>query len=192
LGYLEGVIRTRVGYTGGSTKNPTYHHLGDHTETVQVDFDPSVVTFEQLVEVFFASHNAWYGSADRQYMSAIFFHDADQGRVARAVKARVEQRTGRTLKTEIIAASTFYLGEEYHQKYALQGDKALLAEFRGMYPDLRDMVDSTAATRVNAYLYGYGSAEQLSAELDGLGLSAAGRSHLLEMGGDLKSCPIAG
>jgi peptide-methionine (S)-S-oxide reductase len=181
-----------VGYTGGSTRNPTYHDMGDHSETVQLDFDPSGVTFEQLVEVFFASHNAWYGSADRQYMSAIFFHDADQERVARAVKARFEQRTGRTLKTEIIAASTFYLAEDYHQKYALQSDSALLAEFRVMYPDLWDMVDSTAATRVNAYLYGYGSTEQLSAELDGLGLSAEGSAHLLETGRDLISCSVAG
>jgi peptide-methionine (S)-S-oxide reductase len=180
LGCLEGVVRTRVGYTGGSTRNPTYHDLGDHSETVQLDFDSSVVTFEQLVEVFFASHNAWYGSADRQYMSAIFFHSAGQEQVARQVKAQEEDRAGTALQTEIVPASQFYLAEDYHQKYALQSDSILMYDFRRMYPNLTDIVNSTAAARVNAYLYRCGSLEQLRAELDDLGLSAAGRAHMLE------------
>jgi peptide-methionine (S)-S-oxide reductase len=188
------VIRTRVGYTGGTKQDPTYYNLGDHTETVQLDYDPSRVSYEELVEIFFASHDATYPSYKVQYMSAIFYHDAEQERVAREVKVRVEQRTGRTLHTEILAASRFYLAEDYHQKYALQGDGQLLGEFRRIYPDLWAMVDSTAATRVNAYLYGYGSAEQLQAEVGSLGLSAEGQARLLKVAGKLKQplCPVPG
>jgi peptide-methionine (S)-S-oxide reductase len=176
------VIRTRVGYTGGTTRNPTYHDLGDHTETVQLDYDPQVVSYEELVKVFFASHTpTCAATSSRQYMSAIFFHTADQERVARQVKAQEEERTGAALQTEILPASDFYLAEDYHQKYALQNDSILMYDFRRMYPDLTDIVNSTAATRVNAYLYRCGSLEQLRAELDDLGLSAAGRAYLLEL-----------
>ena len=180
MGCLSGVIRTRVGYTGGTTKNPTYSFMGDHTETVQLDLDPSVASYETMVEAFFAAHSPTYRARKLQYMSAIFYHDAEQERIARAVMARVQAHTERTIVTEIIPASDFYLAEDYHQKYALQGDSGLSKEFRRMYPDLWEMVDSTAATRVNAYLYGCGSTEQLRAELDGLGLSAAGSARLVE------------
>ncbi len=157
-----------------------------------MDFDPSRVTYEQLVEVFFANHDASYGPSSVQYMSAVFFHDPEQERIARDVKARVEERTGRTLHTEIIAASRFYLAEDYHQKYALQGDTLLFEEFRRIYPDLWAMVDSTAAARVNAYLYGYGLPEQLRAELDSLGLSAEGKARLLESLGELDTDDLPG
>ena len=169
-----------MGYTGGTTSDPTYHNLGDHTETVQLDYDPQVVLYEELVRVFFASHSPRYASSSRQYMSAIFFHNADQERVAREVKAQEETRTGAVLQTEILPASQFYLAEDYHQKYALQGDRLLMHDFRGMYADITGIVDSTAATRVNAYLYGLGSLEQLRRELDSLGLSAEGKTYLLE------------
>jgi len=159
---------------------------------LQLDFGPSRVSYEQLVETFFASHDAFRASYKVQYMSAIFFHDPEQERIAREVKARLEKQTGRTLQTKIVAASTFYLAEDYHQKYALQGDRRLSGEFRQMYPDIWAMVDSTAATRVNAYLYGYGSADQLRAEADRLGLSAEGTTRLLETAGRLTpvACPV--
>ena len=150
------------------------------------------MTYEELVEIFFANHDASYRPFKVQYMSAVFFHDPEQDRIAREVKARVEESTGRTLYTEILAASKFYLAEDYHQKYALQGDRLLFEEFRRMYPDLWAMVDSTAAARVNAYLYGYGSREQLKAELDSLGLSSEGKTRLLKVAGSLKPtvCPV--
>ena len=179
MGALPGVIRTRVGYTGGSTKNPTYYNLGDHTETVQLDFDPSNVTYEALVEAFFAAHDATQSAGKRQYMSAIFVRDAEQERIARAVTQRLQGVSEDVIRTQIIPTADFYLAEDYHQKYALQGDSLLLGELRAIYPDLWDLVDSTAATRVNAYLYGEGTAEQLRAELDRLGLSTAGKDHLL-------------
>lgn len=160
--------------------DPTYYNLGDHSETVQLDYDPAVIGYEELLEVFFASHDSTRASYSRQYMSAVFFHTDEQERLALAAKAAQEAATGKTVQTQILPAVAFYLAEDYHQKYGLQGDPVVLAEFRAMYPKLADLVDSTAATRANAYLYGYGDLEQLNRELDGLGLSEESDARLLE------------
>lgn len=173
------MIRTRVGYTGGTKENPTYYNLGDHTETVQLDFDPSVISYEELLGVFFASHDASYGGSSQQYMSAIFYHDAEQQRAAEAAKAGEEERLRKTVQTKILPAETFYLAEDYHQKYALQADRGVMSDFRRIYTDFADIVDSTAATRANSYLYGYGELEQLQRELSSLGLSEESRKQLV-------------
>ena len=173
------MIRTRVGYTGGTKLNPTYHDLGDHSETVQLDFDPSVITYEELLQVFLASHDPTRSGVRCQYKSAVFFHSADQERLAQEAKAQEEARLGKTIQTDIAAATEFYLAEDYHQKYALQADGAIMQEYRSMYPQFNDIVNSTSATRVNAYLYGLGDPEQLQRELDSLGLSEESRKRLL-------------
>ena len=164
-----------MGYTGGTTLNPTYHQLGDHSETVQVDFDPGVISYTELLATFFTSHDASRSSFSRQYMSAIFFHDAEQERMAHEAAARVAAESGRAVQTQILPAAVFYPAEDYHQKYALQGDTALMAEFRGIYPSFQDIVDSTAATRVNAYLYGCGTLGRTAGLDAGLSEEAAAR-----------------
>lgn len=146
---------------------------------MQLDFDPSVITYEELLEVFFASHDACRRGASRQYMSAIFYHDLNQKRAAEEAKRREEQRLGKTVQTQLLPASIFYLAEDYHQKYALQADRTVMADFTRMYPEFADIVDSTAATRANAYLYGYGELEQLQRELDSLGLSEESEKRLV-------------
>src|SRR5262249_18399740 len=75
---LPGVVRTRVGYTGGTSKDPTYYSLGDHTETLQIDFDPTVITYEQLLEVFWHTHNPCAQPWSRRYMSTVFYHGESQ------------------------------------------------------------------------------------------------------------------
>ena len=178
-----------MGYTGGSTKNPTYHDLADHTETVQFDFDPAKVSYEELVARFFAVHDATRSSSRRQYMSAIFTPDEEQERLARSIMARVQEKSTGGVRTLIVPLADFYLAEDYHQKYALQGDRILSQEFRTMYPDIWDLVDSPAATRVNAYLYGCGTAELLNTELDSLGLSDAGKARL-QTGSPVGACSV--
>lgn len=128
--------------------------------------------------MFFASHDATRG-ASRQYMSAIFYHDSAQEQAALEAKAAEEKRLGRTVQTQILPAETFYPAEDYHQKYALQADSTIMAEYRRMYPDFADIVDSTSATRVNAYLYGCGDIDQLRRELDSLGLSEESEKRLV-------------
>jgi methionine-S-sulfoxide reductase len=179
-----------VGYAGGASKNPTYYDLGGHSESVQVDFDPSRVTYEALVEAFFSFHDATLPPYSRQYMSAIFADDAEQERIAGEVMQRVQQRSKGTIKTLILPLEGFYPAEDYHQKYALQGDDLLLAEFQKIYPALADLVNSTAVMRVNAYLYGEGAADQLQAEIGSLGLSAAAQAHL-QSASPVGACPVA-
>lgn len=181
FGCAPGVVRTRVGYAGGTLKNPTYHHLGDHTETIQLDYDPARTSYQELLKIFWASHTPSRRSWERQYMSALFVHDALQQQVAQETKEREAQRVGGEIFTEIIPAFDFYLAEGFHQKYTLQRHAALKAEFSRMYPDTADFVASAAASRVNGYVGGYGTSAALLAELDGFGLSLGGAARLREI-----------
>lgn len=125
---VKGVIDAEVGYTGGSVPNPTYHNVcGGHTghaEAVRVTFDPAVVSYEDLLDVFWQLHdpttvNRQGPDVGTQYRSAVFFHDADQEKAARAVKERLDKsgRFRRPIVTEIKPASPFWRAEEYHQRY---------------------------------------------------------------------------
>ncbi|HET7853361.1 MAG TPA: peptide-methionine (S)-S-oxide reductase MsrA [Candidatus Methylomirabilis sp.] len=125
---LKGVVSTAVGYSGGSSKNPTYKDVCSgstgHAEVVQVEYDPSKSSYEELLNVFWGVHdptqmNRQGPDVGTQYRSAIFFHNAEQEAAAKAAKARLE-KSGRYRKpvvTEIIPASEFYTAEEYHQRY---------------------------------------------------------------------------
>ena len=173
------MIRTRVGYAGGSTPNPTYHHLGDHAETVQIDYDPARISFIQLLGVFWENHYPSMPSWSRQYMSAVFYHDGKQKDLALKTKEQQAAEQNRQIFTEIIPYSEFYVAEDYHQKYALQHDVSIMQEFKAMYPSFDKIVTSTAAARVNGYLGGYGSRETLREEIESYGLSRSSGTRLL-------------
>jgi peptide-methionine (S)-S-oxide reductase len=124
----EGVISTVSGYTGGHKKKPTYEEVsaGDtgHAESIEVTFDPAKVSYAQLLDVFW--HNIDPLARDRQfcdvgaqYRSAIFYHDETQQRLALESKQKLEApgRFKQPIATQIVAASTFYPAEEYHQDY---------------------------------------------------------------------------
>jgi peptide-methionine (S)-S-oxide reductase len=167
------VVRTRVGYAGGSKKNPTYHSLGGHSETIQIDYDPDQISYEELLAIFWASHNPTQPSYSSQYASIIFTHDARQAEQARG--SLEEEATERgTIHTEIVPLQSFTLAEDYHQKYYLQNTPRLMAEYGDIYPDMAEFVASTAVARVNGYVGGNGTPEQLA-----LGLSAEGQALLL-------------
>jgi len=175
------VIRTRVGYAGGSQENPTYYKLGDHTETVEIDYDPTRISYEELLDIFWDSHNPVRPALSVQYKSAIFYHDEDQKRLALESKARLEAELNETIFTEILPYSRFYLAEDYHQKYYLRNVASLRKEMTAIYPDINDFVNSTAVTRVNGYLGRNGDIETLKQEIDSYGLSPAAKERLLEM-----------
>jgi len=167
-----------VGYAGGTKKNPTYHDLGDHAETIEVDFDPRRVTYDELLEVFWTNHNATRRPWSRQYASIIFVHDDEQARLARESKERFEATLGRRVYTEIVPYENFTLAEDYHQKFRLRGHHDVAAEYLSIYPRLQDFVNSTAVTRVNGFLGGCGSCLQLDADLPKLGLTSGTGSAL--------------
>jgi peptide-methionine (S)-S-oxide reductase len=171
------VIRTRVGYSGGTKVNPTYHSLGDHSETIQIEYDPDQISYEELLDVFWSTHNPAAPSWSRQYASFVFYHDEAQRELAVKTKAQQEAKRG-TLFTEIVPAGAFYPAEDYHQKYYLRNARDLMREFSATYPNGDDFAASTAAARVNGYMGHNGTCEQLRKELDSLGLSAAGQEKL--------------
>jgi peptide-methionine (S)-S-oxide reductase len=123
---VEGVTRTTAGYTGGTLDRPTYEDVctdrTGHAEAVEVEFDPQKVSYEQLLEVFWAGHdptqlNRQGPDIGTQYRSAIFVHDQEQERAARASKERAQERFDRRVVTEIVPAATFWPAEDYHQRY---------------------------------------------------------------------------
>lgn len=170
FGVVPGVVRTCVGYAGGSTPDPSYHELGDHIETVQVTYDPSVVSYRDLLDRFWHSHNPARQPWKRQYMSALFPQTDEQLETARAAMQHEASRHDDDLGTEIIEDTTFYRAEAYHQKYRLRQHPELRHAFEAMYGDEQQFVDSTAAARVNGYVAGHGTPAQLADDLPRLGL----------------------
>lgn len=125
---VPGVIQVVSGYTGGSLKNPTYEQVSaggtGHAESVQVMYDPAKISYEKLLDLFWRNvdpltSNAQFCDIGSQYRSAIFYHDAEQKRLAEASKAAIEasHRFKQPIVTQIVPASTFYRAEEYHQNY---------------------------------------------------------------------------
>jgi peptide-methionine (S)-S-oxide reductase len=112
-------------------------------------------------------------------MSIVFYHSEEQRRLAIDSRERVKSQLGRSIITEIIPFSEFYLAEEYHQKYYLKHEASLLKELRTIYPAIEDFISSTAVARINGYVGGYGIPETLDKELNSLGLSEAGQKRLL-------------
>jgi hypothetical protein len=149
-----------------------------------VDFDPSVISYGKLLDLFWASHDPRERPSGRQYMSAIFTHGDEQKTLAIRTRDREAARRSGKIHTEIVPASRFYLAEAHHQKYALRGRSELMKEYEAIYPSFRDFLASTAVTRVNGYVAGYGTCEALRGEFDGLGLSPAGRKRLEDI-----ACP---
>jgi peptide-methionine (S)-S-oxide reductase len=124
----KGVISTTVGYSGGNTKNPTYNDvctdLTGHAEVVQVEYDPNVLPYEELLDVFWNSHdptqlNRQGPDVGTQYRSVIFYHDSQQEEIARKSKVVLDKsgKFGKKIATEIQPATEFYKAEEYHQQY---------------------------------------------------------------------------
>lgn len=150
---------------------------------MRIEYDPGAVTYDELLEVFWRSHDATRRPWSRQYMSAIFYHTAEQKAAAERTRDAEARRSGRRIWTEIAAAGPFFEAEDYHQKYMLQQDRALFGEFESFYPEFGDIVASTAATRVNGYLSGCGSADAVMNELSSYGLSARGSARILELVG---------
>jgi peptide-methionine (S)-S-oxide reductase len=176
-------VRTRVGYAGGMLANPSYHRMGDHTETLQIDFDPEAVSYEDLLRVFWESHDASREAWSSQYMSIILAHDRDQLRAAEKSARHLVERFGRPVHTRIELLEGFIWAEDYHQKYYVKNVRVVAAELAAVYPGPRDLVNSKAAARLNGYAGGYGSATRLRGELSGFGLSAAAEQAILVVAG---------
>jgi len=128
---IPGVLKTTVGYSGGTMANPTYEDVSTggtgHAESIQVEFDSAQLSYEALLDYFFRMHdpttlNRQHNDVGTQYRSAIFYTSEGQKKTAEEVKARWDKsgKFSRPITTEITAAGKFYSAEEYHQKYLVK------------------------------------------------------------------------
>ena len=162
------MVATVSGYAGGSTPAPTYRDIGDHTETVLVAFDRRKVSYRELLDVFWSSHNPRSDPSDTQYRNVVFAETDAQFAAAAASKAQVEKRLGRPSPTAVERVGTFFPAEDYHQKFYLRQNKDLEREFRKKYPAEVDFVASTLAARLNGRLGGNGTAAQFEKAMEEL------------------------
>ncbi|OJX38071.1 MAG: hypothetical protein BGO78_08545 [Chloroflexi bacterium 44-23] len=157
--------------------NPTYTNLGNHAETIQLDYDPTQISYSELLDIFWQNHQPTSNYGSSQYRAIVFYHDQEQRKLAEESKMALATKLGKEIVTEIAPYQNFTWAEDYHQKYQLR-NSPLAAEYLQIYPDLTDFVNSSAVARVNGYLAGYGTSEMLAGEIDRLGLSQAGKDYL--------------
>lgn len=149
--------------------------MGDHTEAIAIDFDPTILTYEELLGYFWDNHYCAGNVRSTQYRNAVFYHNEEQRQLAEATREKAAAKAGigvEQVGTAIIPATPFTYAETYHQKYALPLHHDLYDFLVETYPTSKALADSAVATRLNSYL-GSGfekSLERLEAELPGYGL----------------------
>ncbi len=125
---LKGVVSVTSGYSGGDVVNPSYREVctgrTGHAEVIKVEFDPAVISFQEILEVFFATHdpttlNRQGADVGTQYRSVIFFHDLKQKEIAESIIARLNKENvyGKPVVTEVSPWKNFFRAEDYHQDY---------------------------------------------------------------------------
>lgn len=129
--------------------------MGDHTEVISIDYDPTLLSYEQLLDRFWGSHRCQSINRSRQYMNAVFYRDEEQRLAAEKSLQQQANKLGidnKRVKTEILPVKTFTYAETYHQKYYLTRYPEIRDALTEIYPDGKSLADSTVATRLNAYL----------------------------------------
>ncbi|MCA0756590.1 peptide-methionine (S)-S-oxide reductase MsrA [Paenibacillus sp. N4] len=163
FGHLPGVLRTQTGYAGGTTPDPVYRSMGDHTETVQVTFDPELISLQRLLHVFWDNHNPVNinGYKGRQYQSLVLYSDDEQLDTAREVIRERAARGKGEPATELAPLSVFYPAEDRHQKYYLKRFPDAMEKLAALYPQPDQLHDSAAAARLNGLAKGCTSLERI-------------------------------
>ena len=142
------MLRTRVGYCGGSKESPSYYDLGDHTEAFSIDYDPTLLSYQDLLGYFWNGHNPRRNHSSRQYINAVFYRDTAQQKLAETTR----DAQGSNIATEIIPVGDFTYAEGYHHKYYLTRYSEIREFLEATYPDAKSLADSSVAMRLNAYL----------------------------------------
>jgi len=156
--------------------NPTYRSLGDHTETVEVEYDTESTSYSDLLDLFWNNHDPTI-MCSRQYMSVIFYHDDQQKKLAENSLKSAQAENRSNITTQILPAETFYNAEDYHQKYMLRKHDWLV---KALQLDNQGLINSSIAARINGYVGGYGDESSFNAERSGLGLSEEVGDYVLD------------
>lgn len=181
FGHYPGVIRTRVGYAGGTKVNPTYREMGDHTEIIEMDFDPTMMDYSEILNLFWAHHHAQRLNQyrGRQYMSLLLYHNDQQKEKAIQVKQKWENEFHAKIQTEINAYTGMYLAEDKHQKYYLKRFPKAYNTIKGLFSTHQELVDSTLVTRLNGFVREFGSIQDIERDLMNWGLTKKELSSLI-------------
>ena len=165
FGALEGVVRTRVGYAGGTRADPSYQALGDHTEVFQVDFDPGRMSYRTLAERALDAHDPNRQVRKTQYQNVVFAATAAQ---RKALAAVLEERGLETdaIGTRIERLDRFYPAEDYHQKHSLRGTPGLRSVFNELGYDDAELRESPAAAKLNGHAAGHEVGGELGTALE--------------------------
>ena len=168
FGSTPGVIRTSVGYAGGKTKHPTYQNLGDHTEVIQIQYDPSKITFKQLMSIFWKNHNSsiFY---QKQYWSIVLYINEEQKSAAQDLLQLYKKESLATVYTQIIPLEEYYHAESYHQKYTLQTHPWLIVAVN--VRSAKELIQSQVCTKLNGFLSSYGTHDELLESAKHFGLN---------------------
>lgn len=156
--------------------------MGDHTESLLIEYDPSYLSYEDLLNMFWSAHNPRKKSLfrDRQYMSLLIYNNQQQHETALRSKEMWEKELGGPIKTEFQEASTFYQAEDYHQKYFLKRFPRAVKALESVYPTARQLTDSTVAARMNGMVRGSGKTAELKKELLTWNISEQEKTQLLQ------------
>jgi peptide-methionine (S)-S-oxide reductase len=168
-----------VGYTGGSQPDPSYERLGDHTESFQLDYDPTRLSYETLLGWFWKDADPTERPYSRQYMAAVFYADEAQKELALATGRQAMAGRSGPMLLPILPLGTFYRAEDYHQKYYLRRLSDVMREFSA-YSE-RELEDSTVAMWLNACVGGELKREGLEAEFEHLQLPETDRQRLRKL-----------
>ncbi|WP_203331986.1 peptide-methionine (S)-S-oxide reductase MsrA [Planococcus beigongshangi] len=180
FGSIPGVLRTRVGFAGGTSPKPTYRHMGDHTEAVEIDFDPAVILYEELLRTFWQNHYPNRGNyKGRQYISLIRYRGQEQRAAINKVKKEMEKGLGEAIETDIAAFEDFTLADARHQKYYLKRYPHTLEQLQDLLPKPEHLVDSTFAARLNGFVKGYGKLRLLKDEIAAWDIAEENKEILL-------------
>jgi methionine-S-sulfoxide reductase len=173
LASAPGVVATRVGFSGGTLPDPNYSAIGDHVETVEVLYDPAIISYSKLLQHFWHHHNSRAKPIFRQYASAVFCVEKEQLKLAKAEREAWQTVGEEKILTAILPATEFYAASEKHQKYYLQQDPVLLKSLPA-----KERLSTLLATKLNAVSGRAGSREDLEQALAEFGIDTESQGVL--------------
>lgn len=151
FGALPGVVRTRVGYAGGTDPDPTYESIGDHSEVVQVDYDPEATSFAALLDEAIDQHAPTRQPPKRQYQH-VLFHETDDEK--ETIESALGELAVPAVRTRVERLESFTVAEPYHQKFNLSGKRWATDAFDDAGYDRAAVRESPAAAKLNAVVAG--------------------------------------
>lgn len=180
---MDGVLRTRVGYSGGKSTNPSYKVVDLHTEVVEIDYDPEIISYGELIDIFFSSHNETLRPYDQRVKSLIFYRNDDEYEIAKMKLNTIRSNTPEeeSVYTELKAFQVFYLAEPEHQNRSLKLETSLYDELKQIFETEDRVLLSILASKLNGYIYGYGTLEGAEALLTQSGLSEASKARVIDV-----------